>query len=259
LRRLLRPFTFRTPHINKGASVYLLTENGLLHRTVGLTWEGLRNGMAYSYKTLRYSTLADQLALTGLKDDLDKHPFFQDLVDFERLVRKFIEDYVKVYYPNDVKDVQADEALQQFWNSIHFVTDSGIPALKCRHDIVDLFTNFVVYVTALHNHVGNVAEYLMNPRFAVAKLRPHREISDVQASFQSMLVALLTGWKVPKLLGDFSHVLLQDQHLKTTTLIFAEFQASLSNLADVVEKRNEGRRFPTNSVNPRRMTSSVSI
>jgi hypothetical protein len=39
-------------------------------------------------------------------------------------------------------------------------------------------------------------------------------MSDVQASFQSLLVALLTGWKVPMLMGnDFKHLLLRDEHL----------------------------------------------
>lgn len=130
LRRFLRPFTFRTPQINKGkaysfrtplcpfsfqfdlierrmffrkypqkklrleacnkyrydlflnalgASIYLCEENGLLHRTVGLTWKGLRNGMAFAYKTIRYNTLDTILKANGLSDLGDKHPFFEDL------------------------------------------------------------------------------------------------------------------------------------------------------------------------------------
>lgn len=86
-----------------------------------------------------------------------------------------------------------------------------------------------------------------------------REVSDVQASFQSMLVALLTGWKVPALLNDFSHLLLPDENLPVTTQIFSNWQVELKQLAITIEERNKNRRFPTNSVNPKRLTSSVSI
>ena len=43
---------------------------------------------------------------------------------------------------------------------------------------------------------SNVAEYLMDPVFMSPKLRPDWEVADIQASFQAMNIALMTGFKV---------------------------------------------------------------
>ncbi len=47
-------------------------------------------------------------------------------------------------------------------------------------------------------------------QFAGTKIRPDTQASSVQASFQAMNVALLTGQKRVKLLNDFSHLFLMD-------------------------------------------------
>jgi len=114
-------------------------------------------------------------------------------------------------------------------------------------------------VTAIHLQIGNVAEYLLDPRFASTKLRPHRDLSDIQSSYQALLVALLTGAKVPPLIGDFTHLLLKDQHFPTTKQIFNDFQSDLNLFSNTVETLNANRRFPTNAINPKFMSTSVSI
>jgi hypothetical protein len=54
LRRLLKPHTYGTVTINRGASTYLLARRGLLHRAVGLTWDGILDGLEYSIKEQRW-------------------------------------------------------------------------------------------------------------------------------------------------------------------------------------------------------------
>jgi hypothetical protein len=41
--------------------------------------------------------------------------------------------------------------------------------------------------------VGNVADYIGNPTFATAKIRKDKEVADVQATFQGLLIALMTS------------------------------------------------------------------
>ena len=45
IRRLLKPFTHGTPTVNLGAQLFLTTENGLLHRAVSLSFDGVRDAL----------------------------------------------------------------------------------------------------------------------------------------------------------------------------------------------------------------------
>lgn len=259
LRRFLRPFTFRTLSINKAAIFSLLGEKSLLHRATALTWDGLKAGFLYSFKYIRYESVSQRMKYLGVTDSKALSPFWEDIDEYYAIVRRFVTAYVDVYYPNETS-ITRDPELDMFWQDLRFRPNAKFPILQAKSDVVDLFSSMVHYVTAIHLHVGNVAAYLMDPRFTSCKLRPRSDISDVQASFQSLLVALLTGWKVPMLLGnDYTHLLLKDEHQNTTKLIFDTFQAELKTFSELVESRNALRRFPSNSFNPRFMTTSVSI
>lgn len=193
--------------------------------------------------------------LTGLGE---LHPFARDMLDFSEIVKEFVGKYVDLYYTTEA-DILSDVELQKFFRSIHVVPNTHFPPTMTKPFLKDLISNFVIHVTAIHNHVGNVAEYLLDARFASGKLRAHREISDVQANLQAMLIALMTGLKVPPLVNDYSHVYLHDHHFKETSELARIFVEKLNILADEIEARNKVRKFPTNSVNPRRLRSSVSI
>lgn len=258
IRMLLRPFTYRTFRINRGATTYLCEKNGLLHRAVGLSFLGLKQAMKYSFSTLRYADLETVVQAQGIGGLNGLHSWADDTIDFHRLVASYVSSYVDLYYP-DSDSVLADEQLLHFAEHMRRVPQSHIPPIGSKSSLKDLLSSYILHVTALHSHVGNVAEYLMDARFSTAKLRSGREVADVQASYQAMGIALLTGWKVPALLDDFSHLTLDDGHREEVLQLMETFQRSLEHLADEVEARNAKRRFPTNGINPRRMHASVSI
>lgn len=216
--------------------------------------------MKYAFSTLRYTTLDQVLAFSGLDNpaNQDMLPWVEDMKDYVAIVKEYLSKYIGLYYGTD-EDIVCDEELVNFLEQLHFVPNSRIPVIRTKSAFVELLVNFVTYVTAVHNHVGNVAEYLMDTQLSSSKIRPGRENSDVQSSLQAMNIALLSGWKVPTLINDFSHTLLKDQHNKVTVALMAKFQQDLLGLADKIEKKNKGRKWPTNSVNPRRMKSSVSV
>ena len=91
------------------------------------------------------------------------------------------------------------------------------------------------------------------------KIRPGREVADIQASFQALNVALMTAKKVPMLMSDFSHLVLNDKHQEQTRAIFGLFRQELGDLANEIDAANVHRARPCNAFNPRTMTSSVSI
>ncbi len=107
--------------------------------------------------------------------------------------------------------------------------------------------------------VGNVAEYLVDASVATAKLRPNENMADIQASFQALLVAMLTGRPQPLLMNDFSHLLLRDEHFATTQKVFTNFQEDLETLAQAIDARNRVRPYTTEAFQPRLLLSSISI
>ena len=52
-------------------------------------------------------------------------------------------------------------------------------------------------------------------------------MSDMQASFQGLNIALTTAVPMPKLLGDFTHLLHRDDKLSHTLAVFARFQVGV--------------------------------
>ena len=52
-------------------------------------------------------------------------------------------------------------------------------------------------------------------------------MSDMQASFQGLNIALTTAVPMPKLLGDFTHLLHRDDNLPRTLAVFARFQVGV--------------------------------
>ena len=48
-------------------------------------------------------------------------------------------------------------------------------------------------MTALHEHVGSVAEYLSDPDFVAGKWPKDRAMGSVNNSFQLAVIAILTG------------------------------------------------------------------
>lgn len=104
----MKPFTYGTITINLGASQFLLSERGLLHRAVGLTWDSLVAGVKYSGQSRRYVGVVDDLAARGVADLPEElYPWGKDVVLFDRIVRKYVQSYVDVYWPADT-DVYAD-------------------------------------------------------------------------------------------------------------------------------------------------------
>ena len=191
-------------------------------------------------------------------DDDDSYPFGQDSIDYWNVVEKFVYEYVDVYYLDDAS-VLADRELVEFWDGLRVTRDSKIPQLSGKKVLVRVLTHFIFGVTGVHNHVGTIADYLVDPRFTSAKIRPGREVADIQATFQGFNIALMTASKMPKLLNNFTHLLLDDEHLKTTTAIFNGFQDDLKRLSELIDERNKRRTMPCNAMNPKTMLCSVSI
>lgn len=258
-------------------------ELSLLHHTVALDAAGLEAGFAFAFNRTRDTfdpanparfleypleyppSSAAECAATppssqaACADEADElAAFAADGTRYRAAVREYVGRYVGIYYADDAA-VGSDVVLASFWAALvaHF---PRIPPLSSREALVEVLTGFVFHVTAGHRHVGAAYSAVKDPRYAGAKIRPGRDMSDVQAAVQVLAIALVTGFKQPMLLGDYSHVFLRDGHRNATRALWSDFQAKLLQVSAEVDERNRGpRRFKVRAFDPREMATSVSI
>ena len=219
-----------TPNRNAGAQLFLTTEYGLLHRALALDFDGVRNALITGLHVSRVAAKPMDKHKEALAElgDLD-FPFAADGRDFYEVVHKMVLRYFRVYYRSD-EQVRSDADMERFYAAIRIFKDSSMPAwdqITIEH-LAAHAASFIFSVSGSHHVVGNVAEYIVHPDFASTRIRPGIEIADVEASHYGLLVAILTGMKAPKLMSDFSHLLLNDKHLIETHKIFDDFQVVFS-------------------------------
>ena len=68
-----------------------------------------------------------------------------------------------------------------------------------------------------------------------------------------------TGLRMPRLMGNWEHLLVRNRFADETVVVMRRFQEKLRNLSLDVEKANKSRRFPLESFNPVKLESSVSV
>ena len=256
LRRLIKPFNYRTVHINYGASHTLMTELGLLHRSTAFTWKGLTDGFNYLFSTVRYNSYPERFQPDLIAELGDDYPFGLDGRDYYEVVHRFVTSYIEEYYPAD--GAVSDEYLLEAWRQIRMLKGSKVPEIRSNTELAKMITNYIVYVTAIHKIVGDVVPYLYDPEFMASKIRPNVTVADIETTAYEMLIARSTITNVPMLMNDFTHLLLRDSHLNRTKEIFDDFQRDLAHLSTKVHGRNARRRWRFNGFDPKIMASSVS-
>lgn len=254
LRRLLKPFTWRTVTINHNAVTSLCPERGFVHRAAALTYPELLRAFTDSTAMLRWRPVPEYLAEKGPLQPGDDFPWLEDGLALYAVIEHFVHDYMGRYFTGD--SAASDPQIRRFWRGLAEASPptSALPELS-RQSLLDMLSQFIWTVTGLHESAGAVLEYVIDPSFTGTKIRPGRELADVQSSIQALLVIGLTGLEMPGLLGDFSQVCLDDAGREA----FAEFRAQLYALADRIDAANRHRRWPCNWFNPRVLECSVSI
>ena len=93
-------------------------------------------------------------------------------------------------------------------------------------------------------------------------------MSDVQTFFQDLCVVGSTGYRLPPIIGDWTHLFLKDDEpsVKTGTHAkcveaHANFMKGLKDLSAEIKRRNAGgeRRRPFDKMDPLMFECSVSI
>ena len=105
--------------------------------------------------------------------------------------------------------------------------------------LTTLVTELIWSVTAEHELVGSVVEYLTSPTGFPAKLLEGKLESDVQSFAQGLVIIALTGLRMPPLMGDWDHVMKCGSWTpEQQTSVLAALSAFQTRLAELGEMRS---------------------
>ena len=82
-------------------------------------------------------------------------------------------------------------------------------------------------------------------------------MSDVQATVQVLNLCALTGLEQPPLIGDYTHLFLE-QNKAPVMAAFERYQRALIQLSADIHERNKRREQPFQTFNPTLLNVSVS-
>eukprot|EP00484_Ammonia_sp_Unknown_P027092 CAMPEP_0197047194 /NCGR_PEP_ID=MMETSP1384-20130603/22725_1 /TAXON_ID=29189 /ORGANISM="Ammonia sp." /LENGTH=593 /DNA_ID=CAMNT_0042479075 /DNA_START=92 /DNA_END=1873 /DNA_ORIENTATION=+ len=262
LRRLLKPFCFRTVYINHSAAKNLIGRKQLVHRAWAYDYEQVNEIMNALQQSYKFELLENKFTeMSDVPDDV--FPIATDMREYWQITRKFVDEYLSVYFRDDdelAHDKYVQSWYQQMLNALLVPTES-----EYRHDtkqnLVLVLTHLICNSTAWHQYAGNaIQEYLRRPNWGGSKIRDGESTqADIQAYIQAITIGILTGLPMPDLVNDWKFVLLEDEHQKETQRIFDEWQSELKEMSKRVNERNLHRRMPIVFVDPARLDCSVGI
>jgi hypothetical protein len=140
---------------------------------------------------------------------------------------------------------------------VDLAPNAGLAPLDRAQQVVDLITELTFIATGIHAQVGNVVPYLLNPEFLTCKVRAGSQMADVQSTVQVLNLAALTQLGQPAMIGDYSHLFLE-QHKDRAVAAFERYQQALIKLSHEIEARNQHREQRFETFNPIFLKTSVS-
>jgi hypothetical protein len=257
IRRFLKPFYYRTNAINFNAYMGLSNKGGIGHRTWSFTYEGIVGCIAQCLNIVKIQTFPQFLKVHGLDTLIEKSAFVQDHLDLWNVMRSYTKAYCEIFYQGE--ELSKDPDIRKWWiECSNLYPQVHFPPINTAEDIIDLLTIFVYEGSAVHEHIGAVAEYIEDPEFLTTKIRKGKIVNDVQSTYQIHLLMAATGMQQPALMSNFKHLFL-NEHRSEAETVFDKFQADLKKLSEEIERRNLSRVHPYQSANPVNLESSVSI
>jgi hypothetical protein len=182
--------------VNLASKSVLLPINGIAFRTFAIHEDSWYDAIADCLNACKFQTFPQFIEAKQLpKEITDDMPLIQDGLEYWFIVRKFVENYISIWYFDD-GSINNDVELKNYWLYYHPSEnwiDYGIPTVLNKENLINQITHSIFHVTAGHELVGSVVEYLKNPAGLGSKIVAEKNQSDVQSHLQSLTLAALTG------------------------------------------------------------------
>jgi hypothetical protein len=256
LRRFLKPYGYGAVDINLDAGLMLAPDGGLAHRLFSFTYPGLSRCLLRGIETTRFQTFPQAMTAKRIEALADRYPYATDGLALYAIFQSYVGDYFEIFFPGET--VVQDPAVRAWWQAIVSLAPSlGLGPLNKAQQVIDLITHVMFTVTGVHAQVGHVVPYLLDPAFIGSKIRSGTQMADIQATVQVLNLTALTALEQPLLIGDYTHLFLE-QHKEHVIAAFKRYQQALIDLSRDIDERNKHREQPFQTFNPRVLTTSVS-
>lgn len=121
-------------------------------------------------------------------------------------------------------------------------------------------TSLICGVTGMHELVGQISDYFSHPKICGTTLRRDKEIDSIQIYQLNCTLVASTGLRMPRLLGNWEHLLNRHRFADEAVPVLRKFQSNLETLSIEIDRKNkQDRRFKLESFNPSKLESSVSV
>ncbi|CAF1427665.1 unnamed protein product [Adineta ricciae] len=266
LRLFLQPFTYHTVSVNYQAAISLVNRRGLVHRVWAFDYDEFLKVCDYISMTYKFRLLPEYIPSSmspennsKTKEQWDKvYPIYSDLNHFWKGIHKYVENFFHITFNvQDDDKLPVDARMTEFINEL--CKQLGIPGIVSLKRFIDVLAHLIVSGTGMHEHVGQISDYVIDPRFIGAKLEEGKEIQNIQTYTQILILTVVTGVRMPGLLEDWSHLIERNQYYEKNLVNYENFKNELKNLSQDIDHRNKTRKYPFESFNPKFIECSASV
>jgi len=287
LRMLLNPHMQGSMGINMGASNNLFPTNSLVHRASPfdeagfMAPDGRSTGILWAKTVaLRYTRFEDayrtyreyleELSSEGVQ--MPELPFFEDGILIHREIQRYVESAIGHIYgkyslacsASLLADQEAQRFIRQFWRLSDPATPDFWPSEFRRptcHALTELLTEVIFGVTGWHRHVGTVADFFRDTRFASTNWQRGESNTRPAQAVMVMLLAQSTNAFLPKFSDDMSEAIYGDHEALAEN--FMIFNRRMSEIQGILEHKNQERQarndVPYRNMEPESIEYGVAV
>ncbi len=266
LRIFIKPFTYHNISINYQAAVSLVNERGLVHRVWAFDYDEFLKVCDYISMNYEFRLLPDIIPKTmypnmnnKTEEEWDKiYPIYHDLNAFWKIIKKYVTNFFEINYSVTFEHdhLPNDPHIIEFINEI--CKQLGIPGITSLQHFIDVLSQLIACSTGIHEHVGQISDYMVDPRFIGTKLQAGKEMQNVQTYSQMLVLSIVTGLRMPGLLQDWSHLIEHNLYYRENLKNYRTFKRELKELSEKIDSLNKIRNYPFESFNPKYMECSTS-
>ncbi|KAL0485054.1 arachidonate 12-lipoxygenase, 12R-type [Acrasis kona] len=246
LKPFLKPFTYHTVTVNKNASLALVNKKGFVHRMWAFDYDTFLQVCEAVVNQYEFKILPDFIH-ESMRDMDDKdYPIWKDANEFYNVIHTYVKEYFELYPTLFTESTDFIKSLEE---------DLKV-SINSEKKLIEVIAQLIVNGSAKHELVGQVADLACNPTFIGCKLETGTEIQNVQTFTQLMALTLLTGFRMPMLKDDWTHLFGQDED---QIKVYKKFRQELIKYEDRVDDRNKERKHEFPFFHPQNLQVSVSI
>lgn len=263
LRRLLTIFTYGATEINHTAFGTLVVETGNFHRGTGFEYESLKEvfDMAYEqcniYQPFTEHKLAPEVAKLA---DVGKFPYITEGKEYWNIVHEFVTAWI-----GEAGDKAKDEQALAFYNDVKESTKGQAYQLSdytSDEDMIRLITQSIFTVTAHHELVGNIVDFVKFPSrngFRMTKDHHGGNAIDIQSGLMACFVGATTSVRMPKLMKPFDNYFGAGGAPEWERGLWNDFIVELKEQSRKVQMADMARPVEFKYFDPDRFECSVSV